>query len=124
VTPPLDEDKLILAGGTRRSLIELATEMFQDGKEGSAESCEVLEKNITLLEVERAAQEGRLEGVFVVGTAFQIQSVRQIGFNGRDIDVAVEKTRHVSLLRERLADIVYGKEESSWTQIVHEDQTI
>ncbi|KAH6877065.1 aminotransferase [Thelonectria olida] len=120
VTPPLDGDKLILAGGTRRSLIELAREMFKVGKEG-AESCEVLEERITLPEVEKAAQEGRLEGVFVVGTAFQIQSVRQIGFNGKDVDIAVEKTCHVSMLRERLANIVYGNEDSTWTQIVDEE---
>lgn len=120
VTPPVDGDGLILAGGTRRSLVELARDMF-GGNAGGVKSCEVLEEKVTMLEVEQAAREGRLEGVFVSGTAFQIQSVRQIGFNGKDIDVPVEKTRHVSLLKERLTNIMNGKEESQWMQVVHED---
>ncbi|KAM5373884.1 hypothetical protein ACJZ2D_006713 [Fusarium nematophilum] len=118
VTSPLDEDNLILAGNTRRSIIELTREMFAPGKVDTELQCEVLERKITMGEVEEAARQGRLVGVFVVGTAFWIQEVSEISYNGEAINIGVGTTPHVSLLQERMTDIMYGKIESDWVDIV------
>lgn len=120
VTPPLGKDNLILAGNTRRSIIELAKEMFAPGKADKELECEVLERNMTMSEVEDAALQARLVGCFVVGTAFWIQEVSEISFNGRSIKVNMEETPHVSMLRERMTDIMLGKVESDWVDIVQE----
>ena len=61
VTAPLD-DKIILDGVTRRSVLELARERL-GGK------LEVVERNYTMSEVENAAEEGRLLEAFAAGTA-------------------------------------------------------
>ncbi|OAQ65858.1 branched-chain amino acid cytosolic [Pochonia chlamydosporia 170] len=121
ITPPLDEDKLILAGGTRRNLLELSRDMFAVDEENGAARCEVLERKITMFEVQQAADEGRLAAVFVAGTAFWVYPVAEICFNGRDIMVDVGRVPHVAMLRSRLEDIVYGREESSWVDIVEEN---
>ncbi|KAL2671327.1 hypothetical protein Neosp_013909 [[Neocosmospora] mangrovei] len=120
VTSPLDENNLILAGNTRRSIIELSREMFAPGKAEESMACEVFERVITMAEVESAANEDRLIGAFVVGTAFWIQEVSEIMYDGQAIDVGMGSAKHVSLLRERMSDIMYGREENSWADIVEE----
>ncbi|RSL68401.1 hypothetical protein CEP54_002910 [Fusarium duplospermum] len=120
VTTPLDENNLILAGNTRRSIIELSREMFAPGKAEEGTVCEVFERVMTMGEVESAAWEGRLIGAFVAGTAFWIQEVIEIMYNGNNIEVGMGSARHVSLLRERMSDIMYGREENSWGYIVEE----
>ncbi|KAM0438681.1 hypothetical protein ACHAPT_001437 [Fusarium lateritium] len=120
VTSPLDENHLILAGNTRRSILELSREMFSPEKVEEGMACEVLERVITMAEVEDAVGEGRLIGAFVVGTAFWIQEVGEILYNGQTIKVNMNAGRHVSLLRERMSDIIYGREENSWADIVEE----
>ena len=120
VTPPLDEDQLILAGNTRGFVLELSREMFSHERQDDAGKCDVLERKVLMMELEQAAEEGRLEGVFVTGTAWQIHPVRVIGINGREILIPVRRVPHVSLLKDRMAGIVYGKEESGWAQVVEE----
>ncbi|KAM0256629.1 hypothetical protein ACHAPA_012087 [Fusarium lateritium] len=119
-TSPLDKDGLILAGNTRRSIIELANEMFSSEAAGPQLQCEVLERKITMAEVQAASREGRLVGVFVVGTAFWIQEVSEICFNGESIKVSMGATPHVSLLRDRMKEIMFGERESDWVDIVQE----
>ncbi|UKZ80590.1 hypothetical protein TrVFT333_008352 [Trichoderma virens FT-333] len=119
-TPPLDKDGLILAGNTRRSIIELARDMFSTVTVNKELQCEVLERKITMGEVEESSRSGRLMGVFVVGTAFWIQEVSEIGFNGESIKVNIGATTHVLLLRERMTEIMFGKRESDWVDIVQE----
>lgn len=60
VTPPLN-DKIILDGVTRRSVLELARERL--GGE-----LEVVERKYTMSEVENAVKEGRLLEAFAAGT--------------------------------------------------------
>jgi branched-chain amino acid aminotransferase len=79
ITPPLTEHRLILSGGTRPSILTLALEMFVD-QTTDVEPCETVERRITMTEVEAAAAEARLEGVFVVGTATGVQPVHEISF--------------------------------------------
>ncbi|KAL7912856.1 aminotransferase [Trichoderma velutinum] len=120
VTPPLDEDGLILAGNTRRSIIELAKDMFSMETASKELQCEVLEKKITMGEIEETSRNSRLMSVFVVGTAFWIQEVSEIGFNGEIVKVNIGATAHVPLLRERMTEILFGKRESDWMDIVQE----
>ena len=61
VTAPL-EDKVILAGVTRRSVLELTRARLGD-------EVEVVERKFTIGEMEEAAEEGRLVEAFVCGTA-------------------------------------------------------
>lgn len=120
LTSPLDDDNLILAGNTRRSVIELCQEMFS-GRADDANQCEVVERKITMFEVEEASRGGRLLGVFAVGTAFWIQEVSEINFNGKCVEVGLGLVPHVALLRERMTNIMFGTEDHSWGEIVMED---
>ena len=69
VTAPLD-DKIILDGVTRRSVLQLARERL-----GS--DLEIVERNFTMSEVEDAAQSSRLLEAFAVGTAVCFPSITQ-----------------------------------------------
>jgi branched-chain amino acid aminotransferase len=120
VTAPLDDDGLILAGSTRAFVLGLARTMFKHEQEDGTGPCEVVERRFTMGEVEAAANEGRLESAFVTGTAWQIHPVGVIGSKGRDIKVPVGKLPHMSLLREKMLSIVYGKEENDWVQVVEQ----
>lgn len=66
VTAPLD-DRLILDGVTRRSLLQLARERL-------AHEIEVVERRYTIGEVLEASREGRMVEVFVSGTAVSFLS--------------------------------------------------
>ena len=71
VTTALD-DKIILDGITRRSVLELARERLVQGSKyltSDVKDLEVVEKHYTMLEVEEASKEGRLVEVFLSGTA-------------------------------------------------------
>ena len=73
VTAPL-EDKIILDGITRRSVLQLAREQLADGgkREESLtglEGLECVERKYTMGEVCEAIEEGRLEEAFAAGTA-------------------------------------------------------
>ena len=61
VTAPLD-DKIILDGVTRRSILQLARERL-------GQDLEVVERKYAMCEIEDAAQEGRLLEAFAAGTA-------------------------------------------------------
>lgn len=123
VTPPLDRDELILAGNTRRSIVELAREMFNSTTADKELQCEVLERTITIGEVQESSHDGRLVGIFVVGTAFWVQDVSEINFNGARIMIDVGATPHVALLRERMTEIIFGQRESDWMDIVQESDS-
>ncbi|KAF3807031.1 Branched-chain-amino-acid aminotransferase [Colletotrichum gloeosporioides] len=123
VTPPLDERKIILAGGTRRSILELSRKMFAGGPANEeAEEVEVLESDITMSHIVRSVDDDSLVAVFVVGTAAWVQPVAEIMFDGRTIRLPLGKVPHVSLLKEKLESIVYGKETSPWGEVIDESE--
>ena len=64
VTAPLD-DKIILDGVTRRSVLQLARERL-------AGDVEIVERRYTMREIENAAEEGRLLEAFTAGTAVHL----------------------------------------------------
>jgi branched-subunit amino acid aminotransferase/4-amino-4-deoxychorismate lyase len=67
VTAPLD-DKLILDGVTRRSVVQLAKERLQG-------EVEVVERKYTIDEVVEADKEGRLVEAFAAGTAVRVDLI-------------------------------------------------
>lgn len=118
VTAPLD-DKIILDGVTRRSLLELARARLT-GTEGEIEGLEVVERKYTMHEVVMAAQEGRLLETFAAGTAYFVTSVVGIHFRGVDIQPLEKAGKYTSLLKNWLKGIVYGKERHEWGHIIDE----
>jgi branched-chain amino acid aminotransferase len=67
VTAPLD-DKIILDGVTRKSVLDLARQRLEDAS-SNLEKLEVVERNFTMTEVEEAVHEGRVVEAFAAGTA-------------------------------------------------------
>lgn len=75
ITAPLD-DKIILDGVTRRSVLELARERFVAGSkylDANIKAVEVVERTFTMAEVLEAEKEGRLVEAFVSGTAVSLE---------------------------------------------------
>jgi branched-chain amino acid aminotransferase len=128
VTAPLSE-KTILAGVTRQSVLYLAKERFaaarkfdvEDVGSQQVEALEVLERNFTMAELISALEEGKLLATFIVGTAAFVAPVSQINFRGREINIGTEAVPHVSLLRQWISDMMYGKASSEWANIVEEE---
>ncbi|AEO57002.1 hypothetical protein MYCTH_2302660 [Thermothelomyces thermophilus ATCC 42464] len=117
VTAPLD-DKLILDGVTRRSVVELARERLKD-------ELEVVERKYTIDEVLEADREGRLIEAFTAGTAFFICPVSQIRHRDYDIHIPMvkgESGQYTAKIKGWMSDIMYGKEEHPWGVVVQEEQ--
>ena len=74
VTAPLD-DKIILDGVTRRSVLDLVEERLS-GASADLEGLEVVERKYKLGEVLEAYEEGRLLEAFAAGTAVRCSSLR------------------------------------------------
>ncbi|KAM3451875.1 hypothetical protein NHJ6243_009499 [Beauveria neobassiana] len=119
-TPPLDDEGLILAGNTRQTILELFETSFATLEPNSLEPCNVLEKRITMPEIESAVGQGRVLSAFVVGTAAWIQEVEEINVDGRQLRINVGKAPHVSFVREKLAGIMLGQVENGWAEVVEE----
>lgn len=71
VTAPL-ENQLILPGVTRRSVLELARERLSEQFAGKLAPLQVVERTLTIGEIEKAANEGRIVESFVSGTAVSL----------------------------------------------------
>ncbi|KAK4241002.1 hypothetical protein C8A03DRAFT_12688 [Achaetomium macrosporum] len=117
VTAPLD-DKLILDGVTRRSIVELARERLAD-------ELEVVERKYTIDEVIEADKEGRLIEAFAAGTAFFVCPVSQIRHRDYDVHIPMVKGHaghYTAKLKGWVADIMWGKEQHPWAVVVDEEQ--
>lgn len=68
VTAPLD-DKIILDGVTRRSILQLARERLVEDSGYGLEPIEVVERKFTMDDVAEAIREGRMIEAFAAGTA-------------------------------------------------------
>jgi branched-chain amino acid aminotransferase len=129
ITAPL-EQKTILAGVTRQSVLDLAKERFAVTRDVDTENTdfkfvealEVVERNFTMGELLVDLKEGNFGSLFVVGTAAFVTAVSQINFRGQEIHLDTEGTPHVSLLRQWLYDIMYGREPSDWVEIIEETE--
>jgi branched-chain amino acid aminotransferase len=138
VTAPLD-DKLILDGVTRRSVVELARERL-------AGEVEVVERRYTIDEVVAADKEGRLIEAFAAGTAvcflfllwscpgrdvstdlsqFFICPVSQIRHRDYDVHIPMvkgESGQYTAKIKGWMTDIMYGNEQHPWGVVVDEQQ--
>ncbi|KAL1876582.1 hypothetical protein VTK73DRAFT_9246 [Phialemonium thermophilum] len=115
VTAPLD-DKLILDGVTRRSVLQLARERL-------AEELDVVERRYTIGEVLKASREGRLIESFAAGTAYFVCPVSAIHHRGEDIEIPMikgEGGQYTSKLKNWMRDIMYGNEQHEWGVVVEE----
>ncbi|KAJ2969670.1 hypothetical protein NUW58_g9930 [Xylaria curta] len=118
VTAPLD-DRLILAGVTRSSVLALARERL-------AGEVEVVERKYTIDEVIEASAEGRLIESFASGTAYFVCAISLIHHRGRDIEVPAGKSGEgapITLrLKNWLVDIKYGREDHAWGIVIPEER--
>ncbi|KAI0024138.1 branched-chain amino acid aminotransferase [Xylariomycetidae sp. FL0641] len=118
VTAPLD-DKLILDGVTRRSVLALARERLSN-------EVEIVERKYTIDEVLEADSEGRLVESFAAGTAYFVCPVSLIHHRGRDVNIPMGKGgeggQFTNSLKGWLKDIMYGNEQHEWGVVVPEEQ--
>lgn len=120
-TAPLEE-RLILPGITRASILQLA----QDGllpALGDAIRIEVIERQFTVSELFEAHSQGKLIEAFVTGTALFVTPVGMIRLGGRDLEINCEPVNGIMLshiLKSRLINIMTGKEEHEWALPIDE----
>jgi len=114
VTAPLD-DKIILDGITRRSVLELARERLAD-------ELAVVIRKYTMADLASAHDEGRLLEAFAAGTAFFVAPVTHIHFRGKDIAPARlgGEGTYTDRIKQWLADIMFGRVEHEWGVVVEE----
>ncbi|KAI1103167.1 branched-chain amino acid aminotransferase [Jackrogersella minutella] len=117
ITAPLD-DRLILDGVTRRSLLQLARERLSD-------EIEIVERKYTIQEVMEANSEGRILEAFAAGTAFFVSPVSLIHHRGQDIQIPMGKTGdggpQTLKIKGWLRDIMYGNVDHPWGVVVQEE---
>ncbi|KAJ5614113.1 hypothetical protein N7528_007767 [Penicillium herquei] len=124
VTAPL-ENQLILPGVTRRSVLELVSERLSTQSVGALEPLKVVERTLTIAEIEKAAQEGRIVESFVSGTAYFITPVAMI--RNVDTDISTlgpngEPAGYTALIKSWLAHIMFGKEEHEWGYVIEGEE--
>ncbi|CAG8954217.1 hypothetical protein HYFRA_00005837 [Hymenoscyphus fraxineus] len=125
ITAPLD-DKIILDGVTRRSVLELARERFIAGSEyldSNIKPLEVVERTFTMAEVVEAKNENRIVEAFVSGTAYFITPVSAINFQEEEFSIPMgggETGYFAGALKTWLMDIKYGNVDHPWGVVVEE----
>ncbi|KAG0136512.1 aminotransferase [Tuber indicum] len=118
VTAPLD-DKIILDGVTRRSILELAKDRLTVSN-GEIQALDVVERKYTMMDLIDAAKEDRLLEAFAAGTAFFISSVSMVHFRGQDISPKQANGTYTGLLKGWLKAIMFGEESHEWAVVVPE----
>lgn len=113
LTPPLSRGD-ILPGVTRDSVLELAKEW---------QEFHVSEANITMKQIQKAANENRLLEVFGSGTAAVISPVSAINYLGEDVKIPLTgKDGKIGPVAERLwrelSDIQYGRKSHPWSMLI------
>ncbi|KAL2758258.1 hypothetical protein ACRALDRAFT_2025873 [Sodiomyces alcalophilus JCM 7366] len=118
VTAPLD-DRLILDGVTRRSVLGLARERLTG-------QLEVVERRYSIDEVMQAHAEGRLLESFAAGTAFFVCPVSHIHHRGSEIPIKMGETGKggdfTLKLKGWMHDIMYGNEKHEWGVLIEEEK--
>ncbi|KAJ5805015.1 hypothetical protein N7474_010902 [Penicillium riverlandense] len=124
ITAPL-ENQLILPGVTRRSVLELCRERLSERAVGGLAPVQVVERALTIGEIEMAAKEGRIVEAFVSGTAYFITPVELI--RNDDVDISTlgasgEPAGYASLIKSWLETIMYGKEQHDWGYVIENEE--
>jgi branched-chain amino acid aminotransferase len=126
VTAGLDE-KIVLDGVTRRSILELARTKLTSGHD-DLEALEIVERKFTIFDIVDAAREGRLIEAFAAGTAWFVAPISQIHFRGEDIEVPMVKGQvgaYADVIRNWLKGIMWGSEGMEgheWGYVVDEEE--
>ncbi|TQS37466.1 hypothetical protein Golomagni_02057 [Golovinomyces magnicellulatus] len=131
VTAPLDDNKLILDGITRRSILQLVQERLSlsaspikfDDK--ILETLEIVERNFTIDELVQAINEGRIFEAFASGTAYFVCPVYLINYKNRDYQIPISLGKsgvYTELFKRWLIEIIYGEKAHDWAVIVREDE--
>jgi branched-chain amino acid aminotransferase len=124
VTADLNE-KIVLDGVTRRSILELAREKLVTEYEG-LEKLEIVERKFNIFDIVEAAKEGRLVEAFAAGTAWFVAPISQIHFRGEDVQVPMVKGEvgaYAEVIRGWLKGIMWGSdgmESHEWGHVVEE----
>lgn len=121
VTAPLEE-RIILEGVTRRSVLDLARQRLAQDFDG-IEAVDVVERRFTMDEIVTAWKENRLVEAFAAGTAFFIAPVGLIHFRGKNVDVplaAGESGVYAQQVKTWLMDIMYGRQSHEWGVVIDE----
>ncbi|KAL1864871.1 hypothetical protein Daus18300_007438 [Diaporthe australafricana] len=116
VTAPLD-DRLILDGVTRRSVVQLARERLGD-------EVDIVERKYTIDEVLEADKEGRMIESFAVGTAYFVCPVSLIHHRGKEITFGMgdgEGGKYTQTIKKWMKDIMYGGDDHKWGVVVQEE---
>lgn len=122
VTAPLEE-RIILEGVTRASILELAKSRLAKAYNEIIEEVEVVEQRFTMDDILSAQREGRLVEAFAAGTAFFVAPISLINFRGKDLEIPMaegETGAYAKLIKSWLVSIMYGKEQHEWGIIVKE----
>jgi branched-chain amino acid aminotransferase len=115
VTAPLT-DGLILDGVTRRSILDLA-------KERLGSELEVVEQRLTIGDIMKADEEGRLLEAFVSGTAYFIVGVEEITHDDHTVHMPVGDANcgtYARMMKTWLNDIMWGNVQHSWGHVIEE----
>jgi branched-chain amino acid aminotransferase len=122
------EERIVLDGITRRSVLELAhSKLSSNTTSEDLEPLEIVERKFTIAEIEEAAAEGRLVEAFASGTAWFVAAISFIHFRGKDIKVPMgdgEMGKYTSLLKGWLKAIMWGRdgfEGHEWGYVVDEE---
>jgi len=108
ITPALSDS--ILAGITRKSVLELARQW----------NVPVEERRISVKELVRALEEGRVEEAFGAGTAATIAHIELIGHEGKDFNLPpVNQRKFASKVYDELEKIKHGKSPDLFGWIHH-----
>ncbi|KAF4636232.1 hypothetical protein G7Y89_g1843 [Cudoniella acicularis] len=125
VTAPLD-DKIILDGVTRRSILQLARERLTSSGAG-VESLEIVEKKFSMEDVAEAVKEGRMIEAFAAGTAYFVCPVCVVSYKNEDLTIPMklgETGEYAGLIKTWLMDIMYGREQHEWGVIIDEKEDL
>jgi branched-chain amino acid aminotransferase len=108
VTPPLDRGD-ILPGVTRKSIVELTTKW---------KDVDMVERNVTMQEVQDAVDKNRFVEAFGAGTAAVVCPIECIHYKGVDLKPRFHTGDVMHRVWRDLLDIQYGKIEHEWARKV------
>ncbi|GAB7340712.1 hypothetical protein MBLNU457_7098t1 [Dothideomycetes sp. NU457] len=110
------EDKVILEGVTRASILQLVEERLPELK--------IVERKFTMMEIKEAMADGRVVEAFAAGTAFFVAPVGLIEWKDEQMRIPTVKGhtgKYARQLRAWLSGIMYGEEQHEWGVVVEED---
>ncbi|RFU28681.1 hypothetical protein B7463_g7655, partial [Scytalidium lignicola] len=125
VTAPLD-DKIILDGVTRRSILQLIRERLTNGQ-SDLPDLEIVERKFTMDEVVQAVDQGRMVEAFAAGTAYFVAPVSTIHYKDQDLSIPMvrgDSGEYAALIKSWLVNIMYGKDDHDWGVVVDEKQDV